>query len=252
MKGRHHQIRQYCAHHDIWYLKIPLDIPREIIKEVHDVYENGFFVEHRYGDTAETGGWKSAAIHSWVKKGEDQNMGWYHTMNPSGHKCTEEDAVWGWTEVAEYAPEMKRWLTDRFPNKGSGTPGGYRRCRFMLLEPEGVIEAHHDSNDKRDAEGRTRTIASAINLALTQPKGCYLRRADTKEELPFEECTGYWFDNGVVHEAYNGSKENRFHFIIHGGGNQERYDLMLYALKELVGNDVEKDLEKFSNENSRN
>ena len=48
------------------------------------------------------------------------------------------------------------------------------------------------------------------------------------------------------------SKENRFHFIIHGGGNQQRHDLMLYALKKLVGNDVEKDLEKFGNENSRN
>ena len=53
-------------------------------------------------------------------------------------------------------------------------------------------------------------------------------------------------------KAYNGSKENRFHFIVHGGDNQERGDLMLYALKELVGNDVEKDLEKFGHENSRN
>ena len=53
------KIRNYCEYHDIWYLKIPLDIPREIIKEVNDVYDNGFFVEHRYGDTAETGGWKS-------------------------------------------------------------------------------------------------------------------------------------------------------------------------------------------------
>ena len=246
------KIRNYCEYHDIWYLKIPLDIPREIIKEVNDVYDNGFFVEHRYGDTAETGGWKSAAIHGWVKKGKDQNMGWHHTMNPSGYGISEEDVQWGWTELIEYAPEMKRWLRDRFPNKGSGVPGGYRRCRFMLLEPEGLITAHNDSDAKRDAEGRTRNVSSAINIAITQPEGCYLRRSDTKEELPFEECTGYWFDNGVSHEAYNGSKENRFHFIIHGGGNQQRHDLMLYALKKLVGNDVEKDLEKFGNENSRN
>ena len=39
------KIRNYCEYHDIWYLKIPLDIPREIIKEVNDVYDNGFFVD---------------------------------------------------------------------------------------------------------------------------------------------------------------------------------------------------------------
>ena len=33
---------------------------KTVIKEVQDIYDNGFFVEHRYGDTAETGGWKSA------------------------------------------------------------------------------------------------------------------------------------------------------------------------------------------------
>ena len=196
-------------------------------------------MEHRYGDTAETGGWKSAALHGWAKKDEDLMLGWHHTMNPSGYGISEEDVQWGWTEIQQFAPEMKRWLNN-FPHKQ------YRRCRFMLLEPDGHITAHNDQNNT----GR-RNIKSAINLAITQPEGCYLRRADTKEELPFKPCTGYWFDNGVEH-TYNGSKENRFHFIVHGGDNQERGDLMLYALKELVGNDVEKDLEKFGQREYRN
>ena len=55
----------------------------------------------------------------------------------------------------------------------------------MLLKPQGEIKAHHD----QDANPGRRTIAAAINLAFYQPEACYLRRVDTKEELPFENCT---------------------------------------------------------------
>ena len=88
-----------------------------------------------------------------------------------------------------------------------------------------------------------RNIAGAINLAFYQPEGCYLRRADTKEELPFENCTGFWFDNGVDHEAYNASKENRFHFIMHGGFNKARKELMTKSLVKQFGKDVLKEIE---------
>ena len=30
------------------------------------------------------GGWKSASIHSFVEKGKDLDMGWFHTKNPEG------------------------------------------------------------------------------------------------------------------------------------------------------------------------
>ena len=69
------KIRNYCEYHDIWYLQIPLEVPTAVIKEAQDIYDNGFFVEHRYGDTAETGGWKSAALHGWAKKDEDLMLG---------------------------------------------------------------------------------------------------------------------------------------------------------------------------------
>jgi hypothetical protein len=113
----------------------------------------------------------------------------------------------------------------------------------MLLEPGGVIVDHNDSNEKRDREGRTRNIAGAINLAFYQPKNCYLRRTDTKEELPFENCTGFWFDNGVNHEALNSSNENRYHFIMHGGFNKEREELMKRSLVKQFGKDVLKEIE---------
>ena len=106
-------------------------------------------------------------------------------------------------------PETKRWLED-FPHKS------YRRLRFMLLD-FASIDAHNDASPQRVREGRIRNIAGAINIAFYQPDNCYLRRADTKEELAFDNCTGFWFDNGVEHEALNSSNENRYHFIMHGG-----------------------------------
>jgi len=218
---------------DIWYLKIDLEIPDACISEAQAVYDEGFFVDHRYGVGQAGEGWASTSIHSFVRKDAlNTGLGWHHTKNPSGHGLTEDNVKWGWTEVAEVAPETKRWLED-FPHKT------YRRCRFMLLRPEGRIEAHHD----QDKNPGRRTIAAAINLAFYQPDNCYLRRQDTKEELPFENCTGFWFDNGVVHEAYNASNENRFHFIIHGGSNKERKELMKRSLAKQFGNDVLKEID---------
>jgi hypothetical protein len=227
-------IVEWCRKNDIWYLKIDLQIPEVCIKEAQRVYDEGFFVEHRYGDGD---GWKSSALHSFVHKDENNtSMGWHHTKNPSGHGIAENNVKWGWTEVAEIAPETKRWLED-FPHKY------YRRCRFMLLEPGGHIVKHNDSNEKRNSEGRKRNISAAINLAFYQPKNCYLRRASTKEELPFKNCSGFWFDNGVEHEALNNSNENRFHFIIHGGSNKERKQLMMKSLVKQFGKNVLKEID---------
>jgi len=231
----HKQITNWCRDHDIWYLKIDIEIPEICIKEAQAVYDEGFFVNHRYGDGD---GWCSASLHSFVEKGKDLQFGWHHTKNPDGHGLHESKVEWGWTEVAEVAPETKRWLED-FPHKENS----YRRLRFMVLKPQGRIVAHNDSNIKRDREGRTRNIAGAINLAFYQPKNCYLRRVDTKEELPFENCTGFWFDNGVEHEAYNASEENRFHFIMHGGFNKEREKLMRQSLAKQFGKDVLKEID---------
>ena len=41
---------EWCRMHDIWYLKIDLEIPDVCISEAQAVYDEGFFVPHRYGD----------------------------------------------------------------------------------------------------------------------------------------------------------------------------------------------------------
>ena len=148
---------EWCRKNDVWYLKIDLDIPEIIIKEAQSVYDEGFFVPHRLQDGDE---WWSSSLHGFVPETDnDTSMGWHYTKNPSGHGLTEDTVKWGWTEVAEVAPEMKRWLED-FPHKH------YRRCRFMLIKPGGSITAHHDAGDARINEGRQRNISAAINLAI--------------------------------------------------------------------------------------
>jgi hypothetical protein len=224
----------WCRMNDIWYLKIDADIPEIVKKEAQTVFDEGFFVPHRDSNGV---GWWSSSLHGWAPKDErDASQGWRYTMNPSGYGYDEKDVNWGWTDMQEYAPEMKRWLED-FPNKG------YRRCRFMMLQPDGGIIKHHDADERRIADGKQRNLASAINIAIHQPKDCYLRRADTKEELPFKDCTGFWFDNGVEHEALNSSNENRFHFIIHGGMNTERKRLMMQSLVKEYGSDILKEID---------
>lgn len=188
-------IKKYCADNDIFYLRSKAEFPKECIEEVKQVWDEGFFVKHRGGESQ---GWHSCALYGWGIESPE----YYRTMNPSGYGFEEEQVKWGFTELAEIAPYTKQFLLDYFD-----VPT-LRRCRFMALEPGGWIKAHDD--------GKERSIHSAINGAFTQPKNCYLRRADTKEEVPFTPLSLFYYDNRVIHEAYNNSNEIRFHFIIHG------------------------------------
>ena len=97
-------IVEWCRDWDIWYLKIDIEIPEVCIKEAQTVYDEGFFVDHRYSDGD---GWCSAAIHSFVHEdATDTSLGWHHTKNPDSYRGLHEDNVkWGWTEIGEVAPE---------------------------------------------------------------------------------------------------------------------------------------------------
>mgnify|MGYP006095478427 FL=1 len=199
-------IKKYCADNDIFFLKASVKLPPEAISEVQQIYNEGYFVKHRGGDSA---GWHSCALYGWGNNEPE----YYRTMNPSGYGLEEENVVWGFTEIAEIAPHMKKFLEDTFD------VSALRRCRFMLLEPGGWIEAHDD--------GKGRNIWSAINASITQPENCYLRRVDTLLEVPFKPLDVFYYDNRVVHEAKNNSNKNRFHFIIHGfSGNKTKQVLI--------------------------
>ena len=136
-------IVEWCRDHDIWYLNIDIEIPEVCMKEAQAVYDEGFFVDHRYGDGD---GWCSTAIHSFVHEdATDTSLGWHHTKNPDAYQGLHENNVkWGWTEIGEVAPETKRWLDD-FPHKSSSfdsNPPPYHtevchRCGGLLPKLEG-------------------------------------------------------------------------------------------------------------------
>ena len=81
-------------------------------------------------------------------------------------------------------------------------------------------------------------ITSAINIAITQPDNCYLRNAQSLEEVPFKSREVYWFNNGPFHEAANFSKEPRIHFILHGGSNEERAKLFIDSFEKEYPNEI--------------
>ena len=75
-------------------------------------------------------------------------------------------------------------------------------------------------------------VTRAVNIAITQPDNCYLRNAETLEEVPFKPRDVFWLNNGPFHEAANFSKEPRIHFILHGGVNAGRMRLFIDSFRK--------------------
>jgi phage terminase large subunit-like protein len=205
MKEEFDKIRQWCTNNNLFYLKADIQIPEGVYEEALAIYNAGLFTPHRISHGK---GWASATLH-----GEDWNVTHYN-----------EDAKdkYQWTKLTEYAPIMTDWLKNTFPNSGK-----YGRCRFMLLEPGGFIRKHTDTHKWQEGMTLKNDVMSAINIAINQPENCYLRRCEDKLEVPFEDRSVFWFNNGPFHEVANFSKQNRFHFIIHGGMNEDRAKLFI-------------------------
>lgn len=202
---------QWCTDQNLLYLKADIKIPaEEVYKEAMTIYEKGLFTPHRINDGK---GWSSATLH-----GEAWNVTGYN----------EDKSNYHWTELCEYAPVMTNWLQNIFPNNGM-----YGRCRFMLLEHGGFIRKHTDTHRWKPGMPLKNNVTTAMNICVTQPENCYLRNAETLEEVPFKPGECYWFNNGCFHEAANFSREPRFHFIIHGASNDDRKKLFIDSvLKE--------------------
>lgn len=202
------KIREYCSQGKVFYLKLDIEIPYGVDREVQHIYDSGYFQTHREGDAK---GWASCCL-----RGEE----WYITMY-------NKDAPLKWTMLIDHAPIMTKWLKEVFPNDGN-----YGRCRFMLLESGGYIKNHTDTHQWKEGMPLKDDIFSAINIAITQPENCYLRRTEDQKEVPFTARSVFAFNNGPFHEAANFSKEPRFHFILHGGMNEERAKLFVRSFEK--------------------
>lgn len=207
--GEFERALQWCTDNNLLYLKADIKIPAKVQEEARDIYDLGLFTSHRMNDGR---GWASATLHgdAWNITGYNPNKEKYH-----------------WTELCDLAPVMTDWLQNTFPNNGL-----YGRCRFMLLEPGGFIRKHTDTHKWQPGMPLKNNVMTAMNICITQPDNCYLRNADTLEEVPFQPRECYWFNNGCFHEAANFSKEPRFHFIIHGGSNKERRQLFVDSVRK--------------------
>ena len=195
-----------------FYLKLNLELPKQSLQEVMNVFDEDFFIQHR-GQNHK--GWKSATIH-----GLDGD--WYKTMSAKqyGYMGDHDQKIkWDWTEIADYCPETTRWLKEEFPSNT------YRRVRFMLLEPGGYILNHSDYNPKNGPPSRS-PILNAFNACITQPDDCALKNTESDMIVPFEPFEVYCYNNNQHHHAYNNSELNRFHLIIHN----DEYDDKFYKL----------------------
>ena len=204
------KILEWCKDNKVFYLRADILIPEEVEQEVIKIYDSGMFTTHR---EAHGRGWSSATLH-----GEDWNITHWDASKKDQFK---------WTMLSEYAPEMTRWLKEEYPNNGK-----YSRCRFMLLGPGGFIGNHTDTHNWQEGMPLKSDLYGALNICITQPKNCYLRRTEDKKEVPFKPREAYWFDNGPFHEAANFSRENRFHFIVHGGSNLDRQKLFIRSFEK--------------------
>jgi len=213
IEEKHSSILDYCRKNKIFYLKADIQIPDQVYNEAAKLLEDGLFFDHRSGDGR---GWASSTLH-----GKAIDVTHYDiTHKPDYH----------WTRAAEYAPSMVQWMKEEFPNNGK-----YGRCRFMLLKPGGFIRAHTDTHKYTPGMDLKSDLFGAVNICITQPSNCYLRSVETKEEVPFKPTDVFWFDNGPFHEAANFSRENRFHFIIHGGSNKARKQLFIDSFEKVHG-----------------
>lgn len=210
------RIKDWCRNNRIFYLRADITIPQEVVGEVKTIYQEKMFTVHRESHGR---GWASATLH-----GEEWDITHYNPDAKTKYK---------WTKLTEYTPVMTHWLKEQFPNNGS-----YGRCRFMLLEPGGFIRKHTDTHQWKPGMELKDNIMSAINICITQPDNCYLRRAEDKQEVPFQPGEVYWFNNGPFHEAGNFSKEPRFHFIVHGGSNEQRLQLFIKSFEKEFPNAI--------------
>ena len=202
------KIKDWCAANNLLYLKADIQIPETVRHEAMNIYRAGLFVDHK---SSISKGWQSVALH-----GEEMHATMF---NP--------DAKYKWTELVDYAPTMTEWLRHEFPNNGH-----YSRCRFMLLEAGGFIGRHTDTPRWKEGMPLMNDVTRAVNIAITQPENCYLRNAETLEEVPFKPRDVFWFNNGPFHEAANFSKEPRIHFILHGGVNADRMRLFIESFRK--------------------
>lgn len=170
------------------WLKLQIDAPfKEMLDEAKNIKH--MFVEHR---NDESQGWKSICLH-----GIDN-----YVTNPPREHGLEWDAPRIWTSASNHCPVTTNYFKNIFPFSA------YDRLRFMLVEPGGYVNVHHDGFYEENP-------SRAVNISLNNPKDCHL--VTENGIVPFEDAGSVMhFNIAYKHCVINNSNEDRYHIIVHG------------------------------------
>jgi Aspartyl/Asparaginyl beta-hydroxylase len=191
----------------------PLEFPANFKKMHQECIDNDhLFVGHRQKDrqfSYNHEGWAAITLHG-INSAATENYEQY------GYKTLEE-ADYHWTDACEIFPTCTEFIKSLNYER-------YERVRIMKLAAGGYIMPHVDG------DGR---IFGPLNIAINNPDTCnfYFRKWGC---VPFKQGKGFILDIGNEHVVWNQSNEHRYHFIVHGSGNQK---LKQYAEKRFLKND---------------
>lgn len=196
------------------WLELDIDFPHEKMYEEAKAIKD-MFVKHRDSD-GEGGyrhkGWRSLCIH-----GIDA----YKTNHYEQYGfSSNQETPYTWTEVAEKCPVTTKFFKEKFPYKS------YYRLRFMLLEPQGFITPHKDTDINK---------LSPINMALNHPKGCKMKMKGHSGFVPFKPGSAIMLDVGNEHAYINDSNEDRYHIIVHGVKTKDFEELVVRSYEKSNG-----------------
>ena len=213
------KVEQIIKTHNLYHLKLDIQLPKESIQEAQTVYDEEFFVSHR---GRKHKGWDSTCIHG-------IDGAYWKTMSGKQYgfeSDSDEKIRWFFTDVINYAPKTTEFFKKDIPLKN------YRRLRYMLLEPEGYILEHSDAPfGKPYTKPKKESIFSALNICITQPKDCALEHL-SNGIVPFKPLEVYLFNNDEYHHAYNNSKQNRFHIIAHAEYDYDFAELFVKSFEK--------------------
>lgn len=197
-----HQFHWICHHSNIPYLEVHgIDVPyTAMLTEAQSLRD--MFVEHRDSENRHRG-WRSLAIHG--IGAQKTNVSQYYGIDS-------KNAVYTWTEIQDRCPVTVDFFKNKFPFNL------YQRVRYMLLEPDGYIAPHFDNP--------VNTVASAVNISLNNPHGC--RLVTEHGIVPFKNNGSVMmFNNHYKHAVHNHSDIDRFHIIVHGSGEQNKWSRLV-------------------------
>ena len=192
------------------WLELDIDFPFEKMYEEAKLIKD-MFVKHRDSDGNggyRHKGWRSLCIHGIDAYKTNHYEQYGYSSN--------QETPYVWTEVAEKCPVTTKFFKESFPYKN------YYRLRFMLLEPEGFITPHKDTDTNK---------LSPINMALNHPKGCLMKMEGHKGYVPFKAGKAM-LDVGNEHAYINKSNEDRYHIIVHGTRTKEFENLVIKSYEK--------------------